>query len=372
MEHAIHARLRQAMRAAGLDALVAHSIDNGTYTAGVLIPSHATNRFRRTMSVLAGERFACQIVVTVEENLAREHSRFEDIRTYDQFSDNPADTLADALEEAGVAGGRIGLELDYLPAEDYLRLAGRLPKAAFAPAREIFFAARMVKTPEEVATLGEIGRITETAMAEVMPTLRPGMSEQAVYRDVLGAILEGGADDVVKIQVGSGPRSGIINCKPSARTIEPGDVLRLEVLGQKRSYTSNVTRTAVFGRATDEQKRIWRTLIEARDRCQGMLRPGTPVAELWRAYAGTCRDGGVEPSLRFLGHGIGLTVHEEPYITESRDALLQPNMTHTMEPLYMLPGRMGFHVEDMYLITEQGFEPVTGTLYPNDELIELG
>lgn len=372
MEHEIHANLRRAMRAAGLDALVAHSIDNGTYTAGVLVPSHATNRFRRTISVLAGERFACQVVVTVEENLAREHSRFADIRTYDQFSDNPADTLADALEEAGVASGRIGLEIDYLPAQDYLRLRERLPEAALAPCREIFFSARMVKTPEEAAKLREIGRITEAAMGEVMPTLRPGMSEQDVYRQVLGATLDQGADDIVKIQVGSGPRSGIINCKPSARTIEPGDVLRLEVLGQKQNYTSNVTRTAVFGRATEEQKRIWETLIAARDRCQAMLRPGTPVADLWRAYASTCREGGIEPTLRFLGHGIGLTVHEEPYITESRDAVLLPNMTHTMEPLYMLPGRMGFHVEDMYLITEGGFEQVTGTLYPNDELIEVG
>jgi Xaa-Pro aminopeptidase len=117
---------------------------------------------------------------------------------------------------------------------------------------------------------------------------------------------------------------------------------------------------------------VWSVLIGARDACEELLRPGTPVPELWRTYVRHCRDGDIEPTLRFLGHGIGQTIHEEPYITESRDIALQPNITHTMEPLYMMPGRMGFHVEDMYLITETGHEKITGHIVPNDRLIEAG
>jgi Xaa-Pro aminopeptidase len=76
--------------------------------------------------------------------------------------------------------------------------------------------------------------------------------------------------------------------------------------------------------------------------------------------------------LKFLGHGIGQTIHEEPYITETRNVILEPNITCTMEPLYMIPGRMGFHVEDMYRITPGGFAEMTGTITPNDELIRIG
>ena len=72
------------------------------------------------------------------------------------------------------------------------------------------------------------------------------------------------------------------------------------------------------------------------------------------------------------GHGIGQTIHEEPYITETRTVVLEPNITCTMEPLYMIPGRMGFHVEDMYRITPTGFEALTGAITPNDELIRIG
>src|SRR3954471_20370575 len=99
MDHEVIRRLRAAMKAAGFDALVAFSQDNVTYTAGFLVPSHATNRFRRTITVLAGDTFACEIVVSVEEKQAIARSRFREIRAYDQFSENPADVLADALIE---------------------------------------------------------------------------------------------------------------------------------------------------------------------------------------------------------------------------------------------------------------------------------
>ena len=168
MEHEVLRKLRSAMVEAGLDALVAFSQDNVTYTAGFLVPSHASNRFRRTITVLAGETFAAQIVVNVEENLARQRSRFSDIRAYNQFTQDPADLLADALLEAGVGAGRIAIELDYMPAQDYIRLRERLPGATFVPCRDLYFNARMIKTDEEIAVLTEVGRLTDRVMGEVL------------------------------------------------------------------------------------------------------------------------------------------------------------------------------------------------------------
>jgi Xaa-Pro aminopeptidase len=370
MEDAVILKLREAMKADGLDALVAHSLDNVTYTAGFMVPSHAMNRFRRTITVLAGKDFACQIVVNVEEALAREKSRFKDIRSYNQFTENPADLLADALTQAGAASGRIAIELDYVPAMDYIRLKERLPNATFVHARDLYFRCRMIKTDEEVGILKSVGEMTERVMRDVIALLKPGMKEQAVGAEIMSRMLAAGAD-AVSYQVGSGARSGIINCKPTEKAIEPGDVVRLEILGDMAGYRSNVTRTLVMGKATDEEKKIWSVLIEARDKCEAMLRPGTRVPDLWNAYLTACRAKGIEPSLKFLGHGIGRTIHEEPYITETRDVVLAPNVTHTMEPLYMVPGRMGFHVEDMYRITAGGYEKLTGHIIPNDELIEV-
>jgi Xaa-Pro aminopeptidase len=371
MEHEVLRKLRAAAATAGHDALVAFSQDNVTYTAGFLVPSHASNRFRRTITVLAGEQFGTQIVVNVEENLAKQRSRFADVRAYNQFTQDPADVLADALVEAGVGSGQIAIELDYMPAQDYIRLRERLPRATFVPCRELYFNARMIKTEDEIAVLKDVGELTDRIIGEVLRAVRPAMTEKSVAQIIGNKMLEGGCDGL-KCQVGSGVRSGITNCTPTNKAIEQGDVVRVEILGDMKHYRSNVTRTAVVGDPTDEQRRIWDVMIGARETCKSMLKPGTAVADLYRAYVKYLRDRGIEPTLKFLGHGIGQTIHEEPYITDTRTVVLEPNITCTMEPLYMIPGRMGFHVEDMYRITPTGFEAITGTITPNDELIRIG
>lgn len=370
MSHPIIERLHRELRSEELDAIVAHSVDNVTYTAGFQVPTHATNRFRRTVTVVGANGFGRQIVVNVEEELARSRSRFGDVVGYDQFVDDPAELLADALEEAGAASGRIALELDYLPAMDFLRLRDRLPAATFVHARDLYFRVRMTKTDEEVAALRALGEDTEQVMGEVISLLRPGLTEREIGTEITVRMAGRGADGVV-CQVGSGVRSSVINCKPTDKLIEAGDVVRIEILGERGGFRSNVTRTIVIGPATDEQREIWAVLIAARNMCEAKLRAGVSVAELWRTYRDHCLDEGIQPTLKFLGHGIGGTVHEEPYITDTRDVALTANTTHTLEPLFMVPGRMGFHVEDMYRITTSGFEKLTGTIVPNSSLIEI-
>jgi Xaa-Pro dipeptidase len=371
MEHEVLGKLRAAMKRAGYDALVAFSQDNVTYTAGFLVPSQVSNRFRRTITILAGDSFAAQIVVNVEENLARQRSRFSDIRAYNQFTQDPADVLADTLIEAGVGSGRIAIELDYMPAQDYIRLYERLPNATFVPCRDLYFDSRMIKTAAEIAILKEVGELTDRVVGEVLRTIKPGMTEKSVAQIIGNKMLEGGCDGL-KCQVGSGIRSGITNCTPTDKAIEQGDIVRVEILGDMKQYRSNVTRTAVLGKPTQEQRDIWDVMIGAREACKEMLKPGTAVADLYRAYVKYLRDRDIEPTLKFLGHGIGQTIHEEPYITDTRTVVLEPDITCTMEPLYMIPGRMGFHVEDMYRITPTGFEAITGKITPNDKLIEIG
>jgi Xaa-Pro dipeptidase len=371
VEHETVAKLRRAMKKGGYDALVALSQDNVTYTTGFLVPSHATNRFRRTIAVLAGDRFCTQIVVNVEELQAKARSRFNDVRAYNQFTQAAADVLADALIEAGVGEGRIAIELDFLPAADFLILQKRLPKATFEPCADLYFAARMIKTDDEISILRHGGVVTERVIYDVLKRIQVGMTEVEVARQLVDMMIAGGSSNF-KYRVGSGVNSSVTNCGTTNKRIEAGDVIRVEVLGDFDNYRSNLTRTAVAGKPTTRQKDIWSKLIRARELCKTMLRPGMPVADVYKAYVATCRESGIEPTLKFLGHGIGQTIHEEPYLTETRTIVFEENITFTMEPLYMLPGEMGFHVEDMYVITKHGFDSITGSVCSNDELIEVG
>lgn len=370
-EHETLRRLRAAMKESGYDALVAFSQDNVTYAAGFLVPSHATNRFRRTIAILARDAFAAQIVVNVEELQAIARSRFKDIRAYNQFTQNPADVLADALIEAGVERGRIAIELDFMPAQDFLQLRKRLPHATFEGCAEMFFRARMTKTDEEVSTLRRVGTLSERVIHDVLKEVRVGMTEIDIARQLVDQMIAAGSSNF-KYRVGSGVNSSITNCGTTMKKIEAGDLIRIEILGDIDNYRSNVTRTAVVGKASEKQKNIWAILIRAREVCKTMLKPGTAVADVYRTYVRICNESGIEPTLKFLGHGIGQTIHEEPYLTDTKDIVFHPNITFTMEPLYMVPGEMGFHVEDMYVITKSGFDAITGNICPNDELIQVG
>ena len=241
-----------------------------------------------------------------------------------------------------------------MPAQDYIRLKERLPRATFVPCRDLYFDARMIKTDEEVAILRQVGELTDRVAGEVLREIRPGMTEKAVAQLISNRMMDGGCDGL-KIQVGSGVRSGITNCSPTDKAIEKGDVVRIEILGDMQQYRSNVTRTAVRRRADrraeadlggdDRRARSLQGAAEARSRRRRSLPHLCPLSHQPRHRA----------DLKFLGHGIGQTIHEEPYITDTRKTVMQPNITFTMEPLYMIPGRMGFHVEDMYLITPGGF-----------------
>lgn len=371
VEHETWQRLRAAMKEDGYDALVALSQDNVIYASGFLVPSHATNRFRRTIVVLAGDDFAAQVVVNVEHLQALARSRFKNIRAYNQFTEDPADILADVLIEAGVGEGRIAIELDFMPAKDYIKLTKRLPKASFEECAALFFRTRMIKTDEEIETLRRVGTLSERVIKNVLEQVRVGMSEIDISRMLVDGMIAGGSSNF-KYRVGSGPNSSITNCGTTSRKVETGDLIRIEVLGDIDNYRSNVTRTAVVGKPSERQETMWSTLMRARDRCKTMLQPGTAVADVWRTYLTVCREGGIEPTLKFLGHGIGLTVHEEPYLTETKSIRLQPNVTFTVEPLYMIPGEMGFHVEDMYVVTAEGFDSITGNICSNDKLIQVG
>ena len=186
-------------------------------------------------------------------------------------------------QEAGVAAGRIAIELDYMPAQDYIRLRERLPKATFVPCKDLYFAARMIKTDEEVAILRKVGELTDRVAGEVLREIKPGMTEKAVGQIITNKMMDGGCDGL-KVQVGSGIRSGITNCTPTDKQIEKGDVVRVEILGDMNHYRSNVTRTAVVGEPTDEQKQIWEVMIGAREACKALLKPGLAVADLYRTY----------------------------------------------------------------------------------------
>ncbi|MDR7419268.1 MAG: Xaa-Pro peptidase family protein [Armatimonadota bacterium] len=362
-------QLRAGMQRAGLDAVVATTPDNVIYVAGFTVPSHMSNRFRRTLCLLPMEGDPALVVVTVEETLARDRTRWiHEIHAYNEFTEDPWAVLAQVIRDRRLDRGRIGIEMDHVAADDYQRLVRHLPAARFSHAGPVFLETRMHKTPAEVQAIGTLARLAARAHGEAYQRLRPGMTERDLARLLVDACP---GVDYCRPIVGAGERSAFANAAPTDRRIGTGDVIRVDLIAGQQWFHSDIARTVVVGRPTAEQTRIWATLIDAYRRVQDRLRPGARTRDLHLTYLTTLREAGLEASLKFLGHGLGLTIHEEPYVNEYTDRALEAGMVLCLEPMYLIPGRMGFHIEDEFLITDGGFEVLSdGT--PNDRLIVIG
>jgi Xaa-Pro aminopeptidase len=371
MEHPILQKQRKAMRQEGYDALISLSPENAAYTAGVAVPSHSIIRQRHVLCVVPENGQPKMIVAIMEESFAKANARIRDIRAYNEFTESPMAFLADALKESGLSRGRIGIETDYLPARDYLKLKGLVPEASFEDAEALFGTLRMIKTEEEIDRLRRAGKAAEKVHHEAFNRLKPGMSELDLAGFIVAGLYGEGVDQVLKLVIGSGERCSHANPGPTRKVIREGEMIRVDIFGCLSGYLSDVARTAVVGDPTPFQKETWKKLIEARTVTLEAIRPGVHSQEVYRIFSKKFRDLGLEP-IHFVGHGLGLTLHEEPYINKFSDTVLEPGMVLCVEPYYMLVDRnMGFQVEDEIIVTEKGYELITNYKDSN-ELIRIG
>jgi Xaa-Pro aminopeptidase len=125
----------------------------------------------------------------------------------------------------------------------------------------------------------------------------------------------------------------------------------------------------VIGEATPEQHRIWSVMQETLAAIYEHIRPGVSTRELWDVFVRRFADHDMEPSIRFLGHGLGPSLHEEPFIAAHTDTVLEAGMVFAIEPVFRT-GKVGYHLEDNVIVTSDGYENITNVF--GRELIVLG
>ncbi|HHY94393.1 MAG TPA: aminopeptidase P family protein [Firmicutes bacterium] len=359
-----------ALRERQIDVMVAMSPENATYTAGMAVPSQSLIRSRLVMCVVCASGHSLHLVADMEESFTRSYTGLQEVRAYNEFTEHPADALADALRELGVGDGTVALEMDYVPVDFFERLRFRVPRARFVDAGPLLAELRAIKTPEEIGYLRKLGAMVEKAHYQAASQVKPGMTEMDLALAIYECLFREGVDGVARLVVGAGERSTHANPDPTSRKLAPGDVVRVDVYAVLHNYLSDVARTAVVGEPNGELKEIWRKLVDARRFALDMVRPGARADDIYRAYYEHFTDMGLRP-LQFLGHGLGLTLHEEPYVSKYGHAVLQEGMVLCIEPYTTLPD-CGFQVEDELVVTSSGFELITGRQFPVDDLIQIG
>ena len=211
---------------------------------------------------------------------------------------------------------------------------------------------RMVKDPSELELLGTACRITDQAFADVLPLIRPGLSERALAAALDHRMGELGADrPAFDTIVASGPNGALPHHVPSGRPLRRGDLITMDFGAQFAGYHADMTRTVALGEPAEWQRDVYELVAEAQRAGCTAARPGAALREVDAAARDVIAEAGHSDHFGHgLGHGVGLEVHEAPMIGYGSTGKLEDQVSVTVEPGVYLPGQGGVRIEDVLVV----------------------
>lgn len=344
-----------------MDALLLNRTCNIAYLTG------AVNSCSWVFISKKGERVA--LVLDADEDVYKEESILTDVRTFRDH--DPLHLFRTVMKEMGLTHSKLGLELGRpgLPHHtlDMLRIAFP-PSVQFVNGEKILEEIRATKSDEEVEAIKKAVIITELGMETAIRTIKPGISESDVELEAEYAMRKAGGRIPVINYVSSGKRSLMAHHTPSAKKIEEGNVVTLDIHGGFKGYCADLARTVVCGKVREEVKEAYRCLIRAQEDAIRLCRKGERMFEVKKVFYQKLSEG--KNSKFLMGpvlHGVGIMNSEMPYFQfpyheKGCPEVLEKNMVLALSNLglYSKEG-WGVRIEDTYLVTEK--EPVYLTHY---------
>lgn len=278
-----------------------------------------------------------------------------------------AGTVAGLALEQGMRS--VAFEADAL---NYLQYSGLKEKmeAELVPTEAVIEEMRAIKSPQEIEYLRAACEISCRAFERILQDIRVGVTEKELAAKLsLYMVMEGADTQPYGNILISGARTSLLHGIPSEKSIEYGDFVLMDFGCQFHGYLSDMTRTVVVGRASAKQREVYELEKRMLEDSLKAMRAGTSAVEVYkasiRAIEGTEYMQYHYPN---IGHGIGMFVHEIPFVSPSSTAVLQENNVRTIEPGLYIPGWGGVRIEDQVLITQEGCENMVSTTH---DLIEL-
>jgi Xaa-Pro dipeptidase len=370
MRQDVIARLLRAMREAGLDALVAISPENFAYVTGFLSPTQPLMRWRHAMALVTADGQTALVSVDMEQTTIRAKAPpGAEIAVWREFQFDAMHVLADLLRKHKLGASRIGIETDYLPAGDFTALVELVPQAGFVPAQRLLSRLREIKTPAEIDILRRLSRIADRSITDAYRAVGAGSTEMDIAAALTRGVYEQGAEYFKLMIVATGERSMFPNVGPTERVLAKGDVCRVEVFPMIAGYHAGVCRTAAIGAAPPQAERIWANLTACKHLLLDAIKPGASTRKTYELYREKLAELRLPP-ISFVGHGIGLHLHEDPYLGPTEDQPLEAGMVLGIEPLVYETGfGFGMQNKDMLLVTQGGCEILSDYLDTDTLLI---
>lgn len=346
MSHEVRqARMDEVLAAEGLDALIVTDLTNVRYLSGYV----GTNGI---LVIGPGRR----VLLTDSRYLsdARERTRGVDVVLAGR---DLMDRLADAVPR-----GRVGVEAEQVSMARHDRFAARLSGVELAATSGLVEGIRCIKEPGEIASIREAARIADGAYGRLLDEGFGGRTEAEVAWALEGWMRDAGAEAAsFPIIVASGSHGALPHAVPRRVPVQADSLVVVDMGALVDGYASDCTRTLSTGVLPDSLAHAYRVCREAQRAALAACRAGVGSSDLDAVARGVITEAGLGDRFGHgLGHGVGLDVHERPWVRQEGGEVLQTGMVVTIEPGIYLEGVGGVRIEDLVVITDDGCEVLTG------------
>lgn len=290
--------------------------------------------------------------------------------------DLTADAMVNSIHNLGFADATVAMEISgneklFMPVSVYNGIRKQLPEMRIISCSSYVATVKVLKSPLEIQCIREACRITTEAIEYGFSIVKEGITEKEIYRAIKSRMYQLGADKIPFLAVIAGweGRSICWDTYPTDYAVKPGDPIQIDGGCSIKGYVSDMTRTASLGSISNPRYlELYEVSSRAHKKVREMLKPGVVINDVCEAGRKSIIDDGFEELLVFgegqTGHGIGLGVHEEPFLVPGNQNILKPGMVLAIEPAVLenpdLKQAAYFTiVENNYLITEGGFEQLT-------------
>ncbi|NIQ05909.1 MAG: aminopeptidase P family protein [Candidatus Korarchaeota archaeon] len=320
--------------------------------------SYTVESFERFMGLfipLDGE--PSLLLPELEADRGRRLSAIQRITSY-KDAENIQQVLSSVLSRLNLQSGILGVE-GQTPFSTIQLLTKTSAKIQLENVDPILQQLRLTKSEQELEKLRQSSQILEEAISYVLNTSKTGMTEKEVARVVTHRI-EDQKGDVPFCLIQSGRNSAIPHHSYGERRIQRNDVLLLDIGCKYEGYVTDISRTVVIGTPSEKMKEVHKIVVEAQKRAIEAVKPDVKAEEIDRKARGYIEEKGYgEQFIHRTGHGLGLEVHEAPFILKGNSQTLEPGMVFTVEPGIYLSGEFGVRVEDNIVVTDEGYENLT-------------
>lgn len=286
-----------------------------------------------------------------------------ELKQADKYITQTGESYLDAAIKLlkGTKISRLGFQDAALTAGQYLQLDNQC-SAELVSIGDDMLKLRAVKSAAEIEKIKKAQRITDKAFAALLPYIYAGMTEKQVAFKLYCILMECGADGLAFDTIAAaGTHGALPHAVPSDKVLEQGELLTLDFGAVLDGYHSDMTRTVAIGQPEQKLIDIYNLVLSAQLQGIAALRSGMTGREADKVARDVFEAAGYgQYFVHSLGHGVGLEIHEQPNLSMRSETVLLPNMIVTVEPGLYIPDLCGVRIEDMCLITDNGYKNLTG------------